>query len=79
MFGNAQVLYNEKDDILHVRNVSARTKCIESVPGLHNIIKHYDIAQKPCAFDIGEASYLFKNDIDFLRDFSYIDLNNKWT
>ena len=78
-FNNAQVIYDERKDVLHVKNLSARKKCIKSSPGLHNIIKHYDIAQKPCAFEIGEASYLFKNDIDFLRDFSYNDLSTKWT
>lgn len=78
-FSNAQVLYDEKKDILHVKNLSAREKCTESIPGLHNIIKHYDIARKPCAFEIGEASYLFKNDVDFLREFSYTDLSTNWT
>lgn len=78
-FGNAQVLYDDKKDILYVKNLSTRKRCIKQEDALHNITKFYDIEQKPCMFQIGEASYLFKNDVDFLRDFSYSDLNAKWT
>lgn len=77
--GNAQVIYNEKTDILSVRNVYARSKCNRIENGLHNVIKKYDIQQNPCAFDIEEATYLFKNDVDFLRDFSYMNVKQRWT
>lgn len=78
-FCNVQVLYDDKRDILYVKNLSTRKQCIKQEDALHNIVKFYDIAQKPCMFQIGEASYLFKNDVDFLRDFSHTDLNSKWT
>lgn len=79
MIGNARIIYNEKEDILSVQNLYARKKCIKTRNGLHNIIKKYDIQQKACGFDIEEATYLFKNDVDFLRDFSYTGLKQRWT
>ena len=79
MFCNAQVSYDDQKDILYVKNLSTRQRCIRQEDALHNITKFYDIGQKHCMFQIGEASYLFKNDVDFLRDFSYSDLNIQWT
>ncbi len=79
MFCNAQVSYDDQKDILYVKNLSTRQRCIRQEDALHNITKFYDIGQKPCMFQIGEASYLFKNDVDFLRDFSYSDLDIQWT
>ena len=79
MFCNAQVSYDDQKDILYVKNLSTRQRCIRQEDALHNITTFYDIGQKPCMFQIGEASYLFKNDVDFLRDFSYSDLNIQWT
>ena len=83
IFANAYMTYNEIEDILSIKNLSARSKCTETQFGLHNITKRYDIEQKPCGFDIEEASYLFKNDVDFLRGLTFIDLaqQNKitWT
>ena len=79
MFCNAQVSYDDQKDILYVKNLSTRQRFIRQEDALHNITKFYDIGQKPCMFQIGEASYLFKNDVDFLRDFSYSDLNIQWT
>ena len=79
MFCNAQVSYDDQKDILYVKNLSTRQRCIRQEDALHNITKFYDIGQKPCMFQIGEASYLFKNDVDSLRDFSYSDLNIQWT
>ena len=79
MFCNAQVSYDDQKDILYVKNLSTRQRCIRQEDALHNITKFYDIGQKPCMFQIGEASYLFKTDVDFLRDFSYSDLNIQWT
>ena len=79
MFCNAQVSYDDQKDILYVKNLSTRQRCIRQEDALHNITKFYDIGQKPCMFQIGEASYLLNNDVDFLRDFSYSDLNIQWT
>lgn len=83
MFANAYMTYNEVEDILSIKHISTRSQCTETQFGLHNIVKRYNIEQNPCGFDIEEASYLFKNDVDFLRGLAFIDLaqQNKitWT
>lgn len=81
MIGNAQVLYNDKTDILSIRNLIVRSRCTKTENGLHNIVKRYDISNSACGFDIEEATYLFRNDLNFLSDFSYekVKQQHQWT